>query len=1315
MVRPQPVCGSVLGTKDMATYYGGSGNDSQTGSSDADSIFGYGGNDTISGQGGVDSIYGGDGADSINAGDGDDFVYAGTGNDTITASKGYDQVYGDAGNDSLSGGSDTYDDLYGGAGDDSIYAGNAGYNWGFGGEGNDLLYGGDGEQDLLHGGTGNDTAHGGNGNDVVLGGTGNDQVFGDAGNDFVAGDDGADTVDGGTGADTIEGGQGRDSLIGGDGADLIRGDIRTFDPAFYTSGPSSTPTTVSFTNTSSLTIRVYWIDQTGTPQLYARLSPGQSWNTTTYAEHNWMLTDAATGSYLGVYEGALAQSITYAGDFNDTISGGQGADTIYTDFGDDSVEAGSENDLVYGGAGKDTVYGGWGDDSADLGAGNDSFGSWSNEGGNDTVYGGLGDDSIIGGGENDLLYGGTGNDTLSGGVGNDSSYGGEGNDVVVITDDHNQDFYDLGENAGDMDAMWFANYVSTNGVSVTFSGTDAGSYAFAGGYATGSFTGLEGLGGTEYADTLNAGADNDGVVIYGLGGADSITGGSGNDLIDGGAGHDTIYFGAGNDTVYGGAGNDLIDDRLNNLEPGASFVDAGDGDDTIWSGGGADTVQGGAGNDQISAEDGDDLVQGGGGNDSLYGGLGNDTLDGGLGADLVMGDGGSDKIDLTTADSANDSAYGGLGDDTLTTRIDLDGGGDALYGGDGRDFFVAGAGDSVFGGEGGYDYDILDLSSAPVGGTITLTGQGAGTASSSGSTLTFADIEYIATTAYADSIDGQADGGGMYYDTRGGNDTIRGGTGADSVKAGTGNDLIMGGGGADHVNGDDGDDTVFGEDGNDTLNGDAGNDLLYGGTGDDWLLSAMGNDSAYGGSGNDFLNNMSGNAVLEGGDGNDSLFGGDGEDTLRGGAGADSLNGGTGNDLLDYSDATAGVFVDIDSGFTGLAAAGDTLSGFEGVSGSAFADTLQGRAAADSLYGGGGDDSLRARGGNDTVDGGSGNDLIEGNEGADSLIGGAGDDTLSGGIGNDRLQGGDGRDSFVVVEASGDDTVLDFQMARIDGLTTDRLDVSSLRHDDGSPVRSWDVSVRDDGFGNARLTFPQGEILVLQGVSPSQVSAPGALVAMGVPCFVAGARIDTLDGPRRIEAIRVGDDVLLEDGSVAPVLWVGQRRLGAAEVAARPQQAPVQVLRGHHGAERNLLLSPQHGVEVQLAGQGRALVRAAHLARLGWGARLAPVMRDVSYHHILLPRHGLVRANGVICESLYPGPFALAGLAPAQRMTLAQTILSTAPAGRGGTLDSLYGPRALPLLSFSQARRWHAQACPAVFPGGNRSCLGGKSTADSPV
>ena len=1299
----------------MTNYYGGSANDSQTGSSGADRIYGHGGNDTINAQGGTDRIYGGDGADSINAGDGNDFVYAGTGNDTVTASNGFDQLYGEAGNDSLSGGSDFYDDLYGGVGDDSIYAGNYGDNWVFGGEGNDLLYGGGGALDLVRGGAGNDTAYGGNGDDQVVGGTGNDLVSGDAGNDRVSGDDGADTVDGGTGADTIEGGQGHDSLIGGDGADLIRGDIRSFDPAAYASGAGGTPTTFSLTNNSSLTVNLSYIDEVGVPQVYAVLGPGQTWSGNTWAEHNWMLSDAASGAYLAVYEGATSQSITFTDAFNDTISGGQGADTIYTDFGDDSVDAGSENDVVFGGAGKDTVFGGWGDDSADLGAGNDSFGSWSNEGGNDTVHGGLGDDSIIGGGENDLLYGGTGNDTLSGGAGNDSSYGGDGNDVAVISDDHNQDFYDLGENAGDMDAIWFANYVGTNGVNVTFSGTDSGSYAFAGGYASGSFTGLEGLGGTEYADTLNAGADNDGVVIYGLGGADSITSGSGNDLIDGGAGNDSVHFGAGNDTVYGGSGNDLIDDRLNSAEAGASFVDAGEGDDTVWSGGGADTIIGGTGNDLINAEEGDDLVQGGGGNDSLYGGEGQDTLDGGLGADLITGDGGDDRIDLTTADAANDTAFGGAGDDTLTSRFDLDRGNDALFGGDGRDYFVAGAGDSVYGGEGGFDYDRLDLSAVPIGGSITLTGQGTGTASGGGGTLTFAEIEYITGSAYDDVIDGRADGVGMYYDTGAGNDTITGGVGADSIKAGTGNDLISGGGGADHVNGNDGDDTVHGEDGNDTLNGDAGNDLLYGGTGDDWLLTGIGNDSAYGGSGNDLLNNLSGNAVLEGGEGNDTLFGGDGDDTLRGGAGADSLSGGTGNDLLDYSDATAGVFVDIDSGFTSLAAAGDTISGFEGVTGSAFADTLQGRAAADSLYGGGGDDSLRARGGNDTVDGGSGNDVVEGNEGDDSLIGGAGDDTMSGGTGNDRLQGGDGRDSFELVEASGADTVLDFQMDRIDGLTTDRLDVSALRQADGSLVRSWDVSVRDDGFGNALLTFPAGESLLLQGVSPSLAASPGMLVAMGVPCFVAGSRIDTPEGPRRVEGIGVGDHVLVDDGTSAPVLWVGRRRLGTAEISSRLQMAPVRLLRGHHGAERDLLLSPQHAVAVQLAGHGRALVRAGHLARLGWGARLARVNAAVTYHHLLLPRHALVRAHGVACESLYPGPVALAGLAPAQRATLAQAVLCGAQDGQATTLAAIYGPRFLPLLSFPQVRHWHALSRMTNLTLGNRSCMKEKNRAKFPL
>ena len=158
-----------------------------------------------------------------------------------------------------------------------------------------------------------------------------------------------------------------------------------------------------------------------------------------------------------------------AGDFISSVDGTAGADTMnvgYTDAqgdkittgndfvlagaGNDSVSAGDGRDTVFGGDGNDTITGGNGDDSVDGGAGDDRIGDWSTDGGNDTFRGGAGNDQIIGGGENDLIYGDEGDDTFSGGAGNDSAYGGAGNDTAVVTEDHNSDFYDLGETVGDL-------------------------------------------------------------------------------------------------------------------------------------------------------------------------------------------------------------------------------------------------------------------------------------------------------------------------------------------------------------------------------------------------------------------------------------------------------------------------------------------------------------------------------------------------------------------------------------------------------------------------------------------------------------------------------------------------------------------------------------------------------------------------------------------------------------------------------------------------------------------------------------------------
>ena len=63
----------------------------------------------------------------------------------------------------------------------------------------------------------------------------------------------------------------------------------------------------------------------------------------------------------------------------------------------------------------------------------------------------------------------------------------------------------------------------------------------------------------------------------------------------------------------------------------------------------------------------------------------------------------------------------------------------------------------------------------------------------------------------------------------------------------------------------------------------------------------------------------------------DDLRGG-GNDTIEGGAVADSLTGGTGTDFLSYAGSTVGVSVSLGTGaVSGGDAAGDTISGFEGV------------------------------------------------------------------------------------------------------------------------------------------------------------------------------------------------------------------------------------------------------------------------------------------------------------------------------------------------------------------------------------------------
>jgi hypothetical protein len=238
-------------------------------------------------------------------------------------------------------------------------------------------------------------------------------------------------------------------------------------------------------------------------------------------------------------------------------------------------------------------------------------------------------------------------------------------------------------------------------------------------------------------------------------------------------------------------------------------------------------------------------------------------------------------------------------------------------------------------------------------------------------------------------------------------------------------DLIVGAGGADANGLSSGASyIIFGKQtkatsGDDEMTGASGEETISGLGGDDTLLGLAGNDQLLGGTGSDNLRGGAGNDSQNGGASDDSILGGTGADTIIGATGSDTLSGDSGADVVSYVGSDAGVTVNLTtSRASGGDAAGDVISGFEGVIGSSNADTLTGGATAD------------------TVDGGRGDDKISGADGADLLIGGTGKDTVSGGVGNDRFIFKFASESSTAATTA--DTITDFAKGK------DKIDLSAI-------------------------------------------------------------------------------------------------------------------------------------------------------------------------------------------------------------------------------------------------------------------------------
>ncbi len=164
-----------------------------------------------------------------------------------------------------------------------------------------------------------------------------------------------------------------------------------------------------------------------------------------------------------------------------------------------------------------------------------------------------------------------------------------------------------------------------------------------------------------------------------------------------------------------------------------------------------------------------------------------------------------------------------------------------------------------------------------------------------------------------------------------------------------------------------------------------------------------------------------------------------------------------------------------------------------------------------------------------------------------------------------------------------------------------------------------------------------------RSVERSQSNGP--IFKDAAPCFTEGTRIVALGGEELVEDIQTGDQILIADHGFQTVRWVGRRHVSQDDLVQYPQLRPYIINKGAFGNQRDLRVSPQHGMACRIGGK-ETLLRAKNVGQeLGLDAAVLDLdCKEIVYFHILFDQHELVFAEGALSEAYFPGPSAIGSL-----------------------------------------------------------------------
>jgi Ca2+-binding RTX toxin-like protein len=377
------------------------------------------------------------------------------------------------------------------------------------------------------------------------------------------------------------------------------------------------------------------------------------------------------------------------------------------------------------------------------------------------------------------------------------------------------------------------------------------------------------------------------------------------------------------------------------------------------------------------------------------------------------------------------------------------------------------------------------------------------------------------------------------------NDSILGGSGANTLYGGSGSNVISLAGSQDYVSLGNGFNTLSGGSGKDTIYANNATALISGNNGTDIIIAGNGTNAIYAGVQTSLTTAIatasSGTAtgqqgdLIAVGDGSNTIVGGNGNDLIVAGAGNDVIVMGPGSDTFEGGLEVTSASANWNTTFTppngsqGANLLDNNVNSYVEYFSNSFQQPYNGTVAtgtqtpygpaSDTIYGGTGNEVLDLGNGNNYVQTGSGNDFVLGGMGNDTIIVGSGSDFVRGGGGTTYIEGGSG--TSTLIGGDGNNTILG---------GTGNTTITSAN----GPVANWtnqslEQNYVNGGSGNDLIFGSGGADTLIAGTGNTTVQG-----GSGTENIVGGSGNDYLVGGTGSDTLAAGGagrDTLSANGS----------------------------------------------------------------------------------------------------------------------------------------------------------------------------------------